>query len=348
MLSTRGFVPLSYRRLKRTEFGALGTIEFDSDQLERFLGPIPDILEAVQRGLAHSVIAIEAEGALAGFFVVHPELRDASCWWLGWLALDTRQQGRGFGRLAMHEVVERLRRIDGCRRVRLLVAPDNLRARVLYEGIGFHTIGSWPSTGELVLELVLPLAVDAGRLDAFNLVAVAARARRVFRHRRLRMTVGPHAAWVIGVERGPPAPLQGAKIRHDVHDGGNRYRHHQQRQRERDDDQRDHIIARRRRTWHRPLRLKACSIERHVVPPPYQHMGSESGMQRLPPDKRRPPDYAKASAMRSSAVASCPESRHTHMRSQPGAPNNSPGAKPTRARSSTCKQAAVASGQPSI
>jgi GNAT superfamily N-acetyltransferase len=265
MLSPRGSVPLSYRRLKRTEFGTLGALEFDPDQLERFLGPIPDILNAVQHGLAHSVFAIEAGGALAGFFILHPELRDASCWWLGWLALDSRQQGRGFGKQTMHEIVERLRRIDGCRRVRLLVAPDNLRARMLYESAGFRIIGPWPSTGELVLELVLPPAVDAGRLNAFNLVAVAARARRVFRHRRLRLTVGPHAAWVIGVERGPPVRLKASHVRDDVHDSGDRHRHHQQRQRERHDDERDHVVAWRRRP-RSPLRLKTCSIERHVAP----------------------------------------------------------------------------------
>jgi diamine N-acetyltransferase len=347
MSSPRGSVPLSYRRLKRTEFGTLGTLEFDTDQLERFLGPIPDILDAVQHGLAHSVIAIEADGTLAGFFVLHPDQRNASCWWLGWLALDNRQQGRGFGTLAMQEIVERLRRVNGCRRVRLLVAPDNLGARVLYERVGFHAVGLWTSTGELVLELVLPPAIDAGRLNAFNLVAVAARGRRVFRHRRLRLTVGPHAAWVIGVERGPPAALQTANVRDDVHDGGDRDRHHQQRHRECNDDERDQIIAWRRRA-RSPLRLKACSIEWHVAPCPPQHMAADFDIQRLPLSKRRAVDYASASPMRPSAVASCPVSRHTHMRSQPGAPNNSPGARPTRAHSSTCMQAAVSSGQPSI
>ncbi len=205
MSSLRGPAPLRYRRLDRAEFGELSAIEIDPDQVERFLGSMSEILGAVERGPAHSVIAIEAEEGLVGFFVVHPELRDASCWWLGWLALDRNQQGRGYGRAALQAVLERLRRIAGCRRVRLLVAPDNLRARSLYERSGFREAGVWAATQELILEVELPTVVDAGRLDAFNLVAVAARARRVFRHRRLRQTAGPHAAWVIGVERGPPA-----------------------------------------------------------------------------------------------------------------------------------------------
>ena len=205
MSSPRGDALLRYRRLDRAEFGVLSSLDLDPDQVERYLGPLADILGAVQRGPAHSVIAIEVGSTLAGFFIVHPELRDASCWWLGWLALDRNQQGRGYGRAALMAVLERLRRIAGCRRVRLLVAPDNACARRLYEQSGFREAGVWAATRELILELDLPETVDAGRLDAFNLAAIAARARRVFRHRRLRLTVGPHAAWVIGGERGPPA-----------------------------------------------------------------------------------------------------------------------------------------------
>ena len=205
MSSPRGVTPLSYRRLQSSGFDALKSVELDPDDADRFLGPVADILNAVRRGPAHSVFAIDAGGDMVGFYVVHPELRDASCWWLGWFALDRRQQGLGYGRAALQAVLERLRRVAGCRRVRLLVAQDNVRARRLYERNGFREAGIWAATQELILQLDLPPAIDAGRLDAFNIIAVAARARRVFRHRRLRQTVGPHAAWVIGVERGPPA-----------------------------------------------------------------------------------------------------------------------------------------------
>lgn len=211
MPSPRGPQPLSYRRLKRTELGALAALELDPDQTERFLGPITDILTAVRRGPAHSLYTIEADGVLAGFFVVHPELRDQSCWWLGWLALNRQQQGRGYGRAALTAAVERMRRVEGCRRVRLLVAPDNALARAMYRRAGFHDRGTWTATGELVMEFAFADTVDPGRLDAFNLAAVAARTRRVFRHRRLRRTAGPHAAWVIGVERGPPAIVAGPR-----------------------------------------------------------------------------------------------------------------------------------------
>ena len=206
MSPNRGLAPLRYRRLGPAEFGVLAGIELDPIQLERFVGPIAEIEAAVRRGPAHSLMAIEAGEEVVGFFVVHPEPRDAACWWLGWLALDRRQQGHGFGRDAMLAVMRQLRRVPGCRRVRLLVAADNLCARGLYEKFGFREAGRSAATQELILEAALPSEVDeSNTLEDFVLFLVAARARRVFRHRRLRLTVGPHAAWVIGVERGPPA-----------------------------------------------------------------------------------------------------------------------------------------------
>jgi RimJ/RimL family protein N-acetyltransferase len=202
----RGDVPLSYRRIGHADVGVLDTLALEPDQVERFLGPIAEIQEAVRHGPAHSMVVIEAAGALVGFYVVHPDPRNGACWWLGWFAIDRRQQGRGFGSLAMQAVLDRLQHIPGCRRVRLLVAPDNAHALVLYGKAGFCQVGRLASTGELILELRLRSIAAVDERGAFVFAIVAAGARRVFRHRRLRSTVGPYAAWVIGVERGPPLP----------------------------------------------------------------------------------------------------------------------------------------------
>ena len=181
MSSTRGLAPLSYRRISRAELAAVTAVELDPDQVSRFLGPVEGIVSAVEHGLAHSMIAMSAQGALVGFYVVHPDLRDTSCWWLGWLAVDRRSQGCGFGRSALLDVMERLRRMPGCRRIRLLVAPDNGPARSLYQQAGFEPVGFWAGTGELILQRRLPDPAEVDGNEAFVLLAVAARARRVFR-----------------------------------------------------------------------------------------------------------------------------------------------------------------------
>jgi diamine N-acetyltransferase len=204
MSPLRGPGPLTYRRLRRCELDLITALDLDPEQVERFLGPIDDIVAAVRHGPAHAIVAIEAGGALAGFYVVHPAVADSSCWWLGWFAVGRPHQGHGYGALAMQAVLRHLARIPNCHRVRLLVADDNGRARRIYAGVGFRAVDRSAATGELVLEFLLPSHVTAEELKSFAVRAAAIQSRRVFCHRRMRLIVGPHPAWVIGVERGPP------------------------------------------------------------------------------------------------------------------------------------------------
>ena len=198
MSSPGAFEPLVYQRLGRAGFGVVASLELEQDQIDRFLGPLADIAEAVRIGPSHGLFAIRAAGVVVGFYVVHPDPRDAACWWLGWLALDRRQQGRGFGRAALANVMSSLRRVPGCRRVRLLVAQDNAPALRLYRQARFRTAGA-ASGGELVMEAVLP---DGLHIGTARPAASGPRSRCG----RLRASSGPHAARMIGVSRGPPAP----------------------------------------------------------------------------------------------------------------------------------------------
>jgi GNAT superfamily N-acetyltransferase len=199
-----GSEPLSYRRIGRADLGDINQLELDPDQVERYLGPVPEILAAVRRGPAHSLVGIEAAGGLVGFFVLNPDPRDASCWWLGWFSMDRRVQGRGYGSETMREIMRRLRCI-GCRRARLLVVPGN-PAATLYERMGFRTVGEDASEGCLVMEVVLRAASWAATAVQAMSGALTAWSRRGRRRMRLRLSPGPHAAMVIGVERGPPFP----------------------------------------------------------------------------------------------------------------------------------------------
>lgn len=203
MSSFRGASPLVYRRIGRADLGRVQLLDLDPEQVERFLGPVADILEAVRRGPLHSLIGVELAGELVGFYVVHPDRRDAACWWLGWLAIARPWQGFGYGRAILVTVLARLGRIPGCRRVRLLVAADNHGARRLYGRHLFRPVDVHGATGELVLEHDLA----DGQLDEVEAPRRLGRrfARDDSGHLRLRPHTGPHAAWVIGVERGPPA-----------------------------------------------------------------------------------------------------------------------------------------------
>ena len=196
----RGVLPLTFRRIGRAGLGCVLMLQLE--RVERYLEPLPEIIAAVRAGPAHSLIGIEADGALVGFYVVHPDPRNRACWWLGWLAIDVRWQGAGFGRAAMSAVMARLRRIAGCRRVRLLVAAENRAARRLYANAGFVAAGQSAATGELVLERVQATGIDEEQTDrvvnAYSLVQAM--------WLRLWRRGVPAAARMSGEFHGPPAP----------------------------------------------------------------------------------------------------------------------------------------------
>ena len=166
MLSDRGAAPLTYRRLAKREFDRVLQLDFPAEQVERFLGPLSDIVETVRRGPAHQLVGIEEGGDLVGFFAIHPDRRDGACWWLGWFGIDRRRQGGGRGARAVAAILARLRQLPACREIRLLVAPDNAAALRLYRRAGFTLQGLWRRTGELVMRAVLPPSRPSGEVPA--------------------------------------------------------------------------------------------------------------------------------------------------------------------------------------
>ena len=152
MSTDRGASLLHYRPLPRANLDSVLGLQFSPDQVTRFLGPLDGIIDAVRDGPAHAMVGIEADGVLVGFYVLHPDLRDAACWWLGWFAIDHRRQGRGYGQLAMAAIMRRLCAMQGCRVIRLLAAPDNAHALSLYRRAGFRQVDVDRDTGEFVME----------------------------------------------------------------------------------------------------------------------------------------------------------------------------------------------------
>ena len=142
------------------------TLDFPTDQIDRFLGSLHEIVRTMRTGLAHHLVGIEENGTLVGFYAIHPDRRDASRWWLGWFGIDSAHQGGGRGSRVMAAIVERLRHVPACREICLLVAPDNQAARRLYDRAGFRLLGFARSTGELMLRCVLPAARPSGAVPA--------------------------------------------------------------------------------------------------------------------------------------------------------------------------------------
>jgi diamine N-acetyltransferase len=205
MLTSRAEKALDYRPISRADLDDVCRLEFDPVQLQEFLGPIDQIVDEVRRGLAHRMIGINDCNGLVGFIVVHPDPRDHSCWWLAWFAIDRSHQGRGYGRIALCHATSLLARMDGCRRIRLLVADGNTAARHIYDRAGFDDIGQ-DDEGWHIMEYVVPSAIPSGDpFAAYRLAhAGAMPAKRARRRLRLRPATGRNPARTIGTTRAPP------------------------------------------------------------------------------------------------------------------------------------------------
>lgn len=151
MLTRGASAPLRYRSVGRPDLCTLALHYFQTVEVERFLGPIERVRAEVRDGAGHVLTVVEAAGQPIGFFVTHPDLHDASCWWLGYLAVSPASCGRGLGRAMLASAIRRLAQIPGCGSIRLLVDPDNLAARRLYASFGFVAGGVSARTGEIIL-----------------------------------------------------------------------------------------------------------------------------------------------------------------------------------------------------
>ncbi|MET0752647.1 MAG: GNAT family N-acetyltransferase [Pyrinomonadaceae bacterium] len=85
-------------------------------------------------------------------FVMYGYNEDDGRFWLDRLMIAEKHQGKGYGRAATLEVIERLSQIEDCREIYLSFVPENTGAEKLYSSIGFARTGELEQ-GEIVMRL---------------------------------------------------------------------------------------------------------------------------------------------------------------------------------------------------
>lgn len=84
----------------------------------------------------------EAEGTPVGFTMLAYTPESADDYWLFHFFIDQRFQGRGYGALALQQVIAHVRGAHPrCRALQLTVHPENMRAQRLYARAGFRPTG---------------------------------------------------------------------------------------------------------------------------------------------------------------------------------------------------------------
>ncbi len=85
-------------------------------------------------------LAIYDAETLVGFWMYGYDPREG-CWWIVRLMIDSRYQGRGYGRAAMRAAIAMLSSFAGCKAFKVSYDPENLAAEALYLSLGFRPTG---------------------------------------------------------------------------------------------------------------------------------------------------------------------------------------------------------------
>ena len=94
--------------------------------------------------------AVYADGEMVGF-VMYGYDTDDERFYLVRLMIDAEHQGKGYGKAATLQVIERMKQIEDCREIFLSFVPENTGAERLYKSVGFKRTGETSEDGEIVM-----------------------------------------------------------------------------------------------------------------------------------------------------------------------------------------------------
>ncbi len=97
--------------------------------------------------------AVYADDQMVGFVMYGYDSKDGR-FYLERLMIDEKFQGKGYGKAATLEVIERLKENEDCKEIYLSIYPENTNAEQLYSSIGFERTGEI-SQGEIVMRFVM-------------------------------------------------------------------------------------------------------------------------------------------------------------------------------------------------
>jgi diamine N-acetyltransferase len=124
-----------------------------ADEQRYFVAPnVYSLAEAKADGVSVP-LAMYAAGQMVGFIMYWYDAENGKGY-IERLMVAAEHQGRGYGKSALQQVVERLRETPGCHRIQTSFAPANRVADGLYYQLGFRRTGEMVH-GETVVVLEL-------------------------------------------------------------------------------------------------------------------------------------------------------------------------------------------------
>ena len=125
-----------------SNFDAVRRLDVGPDQ-RRFLDSTLGILARgyVYRAQRARVLAAEADGTVAGLLLVKDMDEEPACYDLQQFLIDSRFQGKGYGKAALGLLLDLLRSEGKYADVEVCVHRDNAAALALFFGAGFQDTG---------------------------------------------------------------------------------------------------------------------------------------------------------------------------------------------------------------
>ena len=122
------------------------------DQKDFVTTNVFSLAEAKADGVSNP-LAVYAGEEMVGFIMYDFEPKE-NRGYITRLMVDAGYQGRGHGRAAMEQVIDRLKSIPDCREIQTSHVPANAAAGHLYESLGFERTGEVVD-GETVVRLFI-------------------------------------------------------------------------------------------------------------------------------------------------------------------------------------------------
>lgn len=94
---------------------------------------------------------IYVDDYMVGFILFDNEVYTDGYYWILRFMIDHRFQGKGYGKSAILEVIEILRRKNDCKEIRVSHVPSNIVANSVYKSCGFEETGEYEECGDPIL-----------------------------------------------------------------------------------------------------------------------------------------------------------------------------------------------------
>ncbi len=124
-----------------------------SESQKAFVAPNVNSIAQSKLYPTYNTFAVYSDDEMVGFVMFGWD-EDDKQFFLGRLMIDEKHQGKGFGKAATLEVIERLKENPDCKAIYLSFVPENTSAEKLYERVGFERTGDLNGS-EIVMRFVI-------------------------------------------------------------------------------------------------------------------------------------------------------------------------------------------------